>query len=152
MLIPTVLLFTLVACRPATDLNRVCSLVKRNPDGGPTLPILEREVRNAQGANKDFIALGSIDCEDLVCVRDSAFTTDAGLDDPAQGYCSRACVAGSTCPSYDENLDRGQKALSCRALLLTQETLAALNGGDAGFAGVRDPYFCARGSTPDGGM
>jgi hypothetical protein len=140
------------ACRPATDLNRTCTLVKRNPDGGTgTLPILEKDVRNAQGANKDFIAIGSIECEDLVCVRDSAFTNDAGPDDPAQGYCSRQCVQGSACPSFEESLDKGPKALNCRALLLTAETLAALSG-DGGFAGVRDPYFCARGATPDGGM
>lgn len=141
-----------IGCKPATDLNSRCSLVKRNPDGGTPLPILEGEVRNAQGQNKDFIALGSLDCEDLICVRDSNFTSDAGPNDPAEGYCSRQCVQGSTCPSFDENLDKGPKALSCRALLLSAETLAALGSGDGGFAGVRDPYFCARGTTPDGGM
>ncbi|MFO0597300.1 MAG: adventurous gliding motility lipoprotein CglC [Myxococcaceae bacterium] len=137
-------------CKPATDLNSRCTLVKRNPDGGTPIAILEREVRNAQGANKDFIAVGSLDCEDLICVRDSNFASDGGLDGPAEGYCSRQCVQGSSCPSYDENLDKGQKALKCRALLLSAETLAALTG-DGGFTGVRDPYFCARGSTPDGG-
>jgi hypothetical protein len=142
---------SLVGCKPATDLNQRCNMVKKNPDGGSPVPILEKDVRNAQGANKDFIALGSLDCEDLICVRDSAFTSDAGPDDPAEGYCSRSCAQGSACPSYDENLDRGQKALSCRALLLTQETLAQLTG-DAGFPGVRDPYFCARGAAPDAGM
>ncbi len=140
-----------VGCKPATDLNQVCQLVKRNPDGGTPVPILESEVRNAQGQNKDFIAFGSIDCEDLVCVRDSNFSNDAGPGEPASGYCSRQCVQATTCPSYDENLDKGPKALSCRALLLSAETLAALQSGDGGFAGVRDPFFCARGSTPDAG-
>ncbi|MBL8915074.1 MAG: adventurous gliding motility lipoprotein CglD [Archangium sp.] len=141
-----------VGCKPATDLNQRCSLVKRNPDGGKPLSIAERDVRNAQGANKDFIAIGSLDCEDLICVRDSAFTTDSGLDDPAEGYCSRQCQQGTSCPSYDENLDRGQKALNCRALLLSQETLAALTSSDGGaFPGVRDPYFCARGGSADAG-
>jgi hypothetical protein len=140
-----------VGCKPATDLNRSCSLVKRNPDGGTPIPILESEVRNAQGANKDFIAVGSLDCEDLICVRDSLFTSDAGGSDPALGYCSRQCVQNTSCPSFDENLDKGPKALNCRALLLSAETLAALSGGDGGFSGVRDPFFCARGAS-DAGM
>jgi hypothetical protein len=138
-------------CRPATDLNTRCTLVKRNPDGGKAIPIAEREVRDAQGQNKDFIAIGSIECEDLICVRDSYFSSDAGLDAPADGYCSRQCVEGSQCPSYDEALDKGPTALRCRALLLTKETLDALSG-DGGFAGVRDPFFCARGNpSSDGG-
>lgn len=140
-----------MGCKPATDLNQPCTLVKRNPDGGKPLPILENEVRSAQGQNKDFIAVGSVECEDLICVRDSLFTSDAGPGEPAAGYCSRACVQGSQCPSYDESLDKSAKALSCRALLLSPETLAALAGGDAGFSGLRDPYFCARGAG-DAGM
>lgn len=142
-----------LGCKPPTDLNSRCNLVKRNPDGGST-PVLirEGEVQSAQGANKDFIAIGSIECEDLICVRDSLFVSDAGLDSPAEGYCSRQCVQGTSCPSYDEALDKGPKALKCRALLLSPETLAALTAGDGGFAGVRDPNFCARGSGGDAGM
>jgi hypothetical protein len=54
-------------------------------------------------------------------------------------------------PSFDPELDKGPKALRCRALLLSPETLAALTAGDGGFAGVRDPNFCARGAG-DAGM
>lgn len=140
-----------LGCKPATDLNNRCQLVKRNPDGGVPVNLRESEVRNAQAQNKDFIAVGSLDCEDLICVRDSFFVTDAGLDAPAEGYCSRQCVLGSSCPSSSEELDKGPKALNCRALLLSPETLAALSTGDGGFAGIRDPNFCARGSG-DGGM
>lgn len=141
----------LYSCKPATDLNTPCPLVKRNPDGGAPVPLMESEVRNAQGHNKDFISVGSVICEDLVCVRDSSYVTDAGADSVAMGYCSRRCAQGSSCPSQDEKLDKGPLGLSCRALLLSAETLAALGAGDGGFAGVRDPYFCARGST-DGGQ
>ena len=140
-----------MGCKPATDLNNRCVLVKRNPDGGTPVNLREGEVRNAQAQNKDFIAVGSLDCDDLICVRDSFFASDAGADAPAEGYCSRQCVLDSLCPSYDETLDKGPKALRCRALLLSPETLAALSGGDSGFAGIRDPNFCARGSG-DGGM
>ena len=139
------------SCKPATDLNNRCVLVKRNPDGGTPVTLRESEVRAAQGANKDFIAVGSLDCDDLICVRDSFFESDAGPNDPAEGYCSRQCVVGSLCPSSDPNLDKGPKALNCRSLLLSPETLAALSGSDGGFAGIRDPNFCARGSGGDGG-
>lgn len=146
-----------IGCKPATDLNTPCTLVKRNPDGGTPLTILESEVRNVSGTNKDFISIGSLDCEDLICVRDSNYLTDGGMDGstpfvdgPAAGYCSRRCVQGSLCPSADEALDKSRDALHCRALLLSQETLAALEATDGGFTGVRDPYFCARGAT-DGG-
>lgn len=140
-----------MGCKPATDLNKRCVLVKRNPDGGTPLNLREGEVRNAQGQNKDFIAVGTLDCEDLVCVRDSFFTSDASADAPAEGYCSRACVLDKPCPSYDEALDKGPTALTCRALLLSPETLAALARGDGGFAGIYDPNFCARGTGGDGG-
>ena len=83
-------------------------------------------------------------------MRDSFFTSDAGANDPAEGYCSRQCVVGSVCPSAIEADDKGPKALNCRSLLLSPETLAALSSGDGGFAGIRDPNFCARGSG-DGG-
>lgn len=139
-----------LGCKPATDLNNRCVLVKRNPDGGTPVNLRESEVRNAQAQNKDFIAVGSLDCEDLICVRDSFFASDAGANDPAEGYCSRQCVVGSACPSASEADDRGARALNCRSLLLSPETLAALSSGDGGFAGIRDPNFCARGGG-DGG-
>lgn len=140
-----------LGCKPATDLNNQCFLVKRNPDGGSPVTLKESEVRNAQAQNKDFIAVGSLDCDDLICVRDSFFVSDAGPDAPAIGYCSRQCVLGSSCPSANPDDDKGPKALNCRSLLLSPETLALLSGGDGGFAGIRDPNFCARGSS-DAGM
>ena len=135
-----------IACKPSTDLNQPCPLVKAGPDGKP-VPLTEGEVRAAQGANKDFISTGSIICEDLICVRDSYYPLEENYDAgaPAFGYCSKQCAQGSACESFDSALDRGPKALSCRALFLSAETLAIL--GDAGFPGIRDPYFCARGSA-----
>ncbi len=140
------------ACKPGTDLNRPCRLVKRNPDGGSALPILESDVRSNVGRNKDFISIGTVDCEDLICVRDADLTNDAGPFDPAFGYCSRECLEGSTCPSYDSTLDKGGTRLNCRALLLDAETLNQLARADGGAPGnVRDPFFCARGAPPDAG-
>lgn len=142
-----------VGCKPATDLNQPCKLVKRNPDGGRPIEILESDVRNIKGADKDFISVGSVECEDLICVRDSFFVSTAADGEPATGYCSRQCAQGAECPSYEESLDKGPNALKCRALLLSAETLAALATDGGGFTGVRDPYFCARSrSSTDGGM
>lgn len=138
--------FLVIACKPATDLNKPCRLVKAGADN-KAVNLTEGEVRAAQGANKDFISNGSIDCEDLICVRDSYYPLEADFDAgaTAYGYCSKQCQQGTTCDSFDSDLDRGPKAMSCRALFLSQETLALL--GDAGFPGIRDPYFCARGQA-----
>src|SRR6516164_8321564 len=75
-----------------TDLNQPCTLVRRNPADGGSLPILKSDpvIKNSV---KDFISFGSPECEDQTCVRDSAFTEvdDGGV---AQGYCSRSCTEG----------------------------------------------------------
>jgi hypothetical protein len=139
----------LAGCKPPTDLNKSCVLIRPNPDGGTPLALREGEVQAAQGRNKDFIALGAVECEDLLCVRDSNLVTDAGPADDARGYCSRSCLSGSVCPSYDSALDLGASRLNCRPLLLDQRSLAGLDAGD--LSSVRDPYFCARGEIPDGG-
>lgn len=138
-------------CRPATDLNTPCTLVKSNPDGGVPLPILEKDVRAKQSANKDFVSLGTVECEDFVCVRDTGFTSTAADDAPAAGYCSRQCSPGTACPSSDADDDTGPNALGCRALLLDAETLKALADQGMNPGNVRDPYFCARAGAADAG-
>ena len=152
-------------CKPVTDLNSRCTLVKRNPDGGAPVPVREGEVRELQAQNKDFIALGSIDCEDLVCVRDSEFPVPDGGFDPAAdalGYCSKRCLPGDACPSGvpAEDTD-AKKRLICRPLLLDAETLALLCNGSpedkakckAYFGNTSKPDFCARGGViPDAGI
>jgi hypothetical protein len=140
------------ACRPASDLNKPCTLLRRNLDGGAPVPITEAEVKAKKNDFKDFIAGGTVECEFLFCVRDSSLVTDAGPNDPAIGYCSSDCFQGTTCPSYDEALDRGPTRLTCRALLLDKEVLSQLYGADAGLGNIREPYFCARGTTADAGL
>jgi hypothetical protein len=159
---PLLVLLTLFAapiftasCRVATDLGRPCNLVKKNPDGGSgSVPILESEL---PGADKDFISFGATECEDLVCVRDAYVPRTGVATTPATGYCSRACVPNSStgCPpaNADDNKDPTKK-LSCRALLLDEQTLGAICSTDPGtcqqLGDTRSPYFCARGN-PDGG-
>lgn len=148
-----------VACEQ-TDLNTPCVLVKSNPDGGAApVPLLKSDPIIKNSANKDFISFGSTQCEDKVCVRDSAFTEvdDGGF---AEGYCSRSCVANSSvgCPSYSGDLDKVPKtALSCRPLILDEMTLQAIKAKDEEaykriFGQTTSPYFCARSLVlPDGG-
>jgi hypothetical protein len=141
-------------CRPPTDLNRPCELIRPAPDGGTPIPLLESEVQAAVGRNKDFIAFGQVTCDDLICVRDADYVnqSDAGVDGGARvalGYCSRSCLPAAGCPSSDPALDQGSTRLNCRPLLLDQRSLAGLDAGDLG--AVRDPYFCARGHAADAG-
>lgn len=153
--------FVLVGCRAKTDLGRECTLVKKLPDGG-TAPILEGDIKEA--ANKDFISLGSVQCEDFVCVRDADFPRpglDGGNFDPtkeARGYCSRPCIQGAQCPAENAADDeKADKRLTCRALLLDEATLSAICSTDPAkckqyFGETKSPYFCARGNSPDAGM
>ena len=141
------------------DLNTPCTLVRGNPDGGRAIDLLESDPIVKNSANKDFISFGSTECEDQVCVRDSAYSTDGGAEGPARGYCSRSCVANSSvgCPSASGQLDSEPKTkLSCRALILDEATLAAIKAKDPStyqrvFGMTTSPFFCARGGPQDGG-
>ncbi len=143
------------ACHVTTDLGRSCQLVKKNPDGGAgSVPIVEGDLPSA---NKDFISFGATECEDLVCVRDAYLPRSGVATAPASGYCSRACVLNSTtaCPAANSEDDKNPaRKLSCRALLLDEQTLGAICSNDPGtcqqIGDARSPYFCAR-SNPDGG-
>lgn len=166
----------LASCSTGGDLNQPCELVKAGPDGGAA-PILESELPTS---HTDFISFGSPDCDDLLCVRDADYPRDTDGGAVAYGYCSTPCTPGASdqCQSFDSSLDQNksqcgspadckveaqclnglcQTQLNCRALLLDAQTLAAICANDAGacqmyFNGVSEPYFCARGTTPDGGV
>lgn len=90
-------------CAVSSEIGKECTLVRKATDteaaqyGRKFMPILEGEVASRQ----DFISFGSIECEDLVCVRDAAFPRALNEDGTinataeAKGYCSKACVEGS---------------------------------------------------------
>lgn len=144
-------------CTAATDNNRPCTLVKKGPNG-TAVAITEGELTAKAGFSKDFITFGTVECEDLVCARDSNFkptNTDPTL--PAQGYCSRPCAQNSKCPSFDPKMDTvPSTALNCRPLLLDETTLKEVckdPGACQSVNNVQSPYFCARGSVAaDGGI
>ncbi len=153
VLVSLVLLVFLEGCRVATDLGRECTLVKKNPDGGSgSVFILESELPD--GGTKDYISFGATQCEDLVCVRDANVPKTGAAGALASGYCSRPCVpnASTGCPAANPDDDRDpNKKLTCRALLLDEQTLADICTNDPGrcqqIAGTLSPYFCARSVT-----
>lgn len=157
LIVPLAML-VLAGCKPPSDLGSSCQLVRRNPDGGRNINIREGDIKAA--ASKDFISFGTIECENLTCVRDADFSRDGGSDgggttavDPnalAVGYCSDKCLQGSTCPSSNPADDNdAKKRLNCRPLLLDSETLNALcSAGQCLPGGIKSPYFCARGGIP----
>jgi hypothetical protein len=157
----SVVTVAVVACTQ-TDLNTPCVLVRGNPDGGRPIAILKTDDVIKNSAQEDFISFGSAECDDQVCVRDSAFTEDAGDSSPeAHGYCSTYCTEGSnsSCQSATGALDSNPTTkLSCRALLLDSATLAAIKMADPEryaeeFGMTTSPFFCARSSTfGDAGM
>lgn len=157
-LIGLVACLTLLACPPGTDRGKPCQMPRRT-DAGTTF-LTEKEVRartstTAGNATRDFLSFGSLDCDDLLCVRDATFVSDAGENDVAEGYCSNPCDIGTACPSFNPDDDkRGDRQLSCRPLLLDEQTLEAINQDPAArrvLNNVKSPYFCARGNVPDAG-
>jgi hypothetical protein len=150
----TLLLVAFAGCPPATDLGKECTLVRRNPnDGGPpSIPITEAEIKGG----RDFISFGSTACEDSVCVRDSSYVRPANIKDtdPALGYCSTSCTAQGSVTGCTPAVETDR--LSCRALILDEETLAAICQADPTickryFGDTTSPLFCARGGSADGG-
>ncbi len=75
-------------------------------------------------ANQALVRFGAMACESAVCV---ATADEAGL-------CSAPCLDDTSC---------APAGLTCQALVLTEETLAALEA-DGAWLGTRQPRFCAR--------
>ncbi|WP_426757384.1 adventurous gliding motility lipoprotein CglC [Myxococcus sp. Y35] len=151
-------------CEVASEIGKPCRLVRKaTPEelaagSDKAVDILEREIADRQ----DFISFGSVNCEDLICVRDQDYPRarkeDGSVDEdaPAMGYCSKPCVEGaSSCDvtdTDDVNPDLPGR-MSCRSLLLDQDTLEALRSADEDFyrrtfGENNSPFFCAGALIP----
>jgi len=152
-------------CEVSSDIGKPCVLVRKataeelkaNPSLGNTRSIMESELR----AGQDFISFGSVECEDLICVRDTAYNPGlaAGTDltkEAARGYCSMACVTDplvNTCAVTTSEADANVKErMTCRALLLDQKALDDMRANDPvgyrrTFGDNNSPYFCAGTAT-----
>jgi hypothetical protein len=148
-------------CQVSSDIGKSCVLVRKatatelqeHPELGNTRSIMESELHSGE----DFISFGSVECEDLVCVRDAGYKPELAADaDPtkvaATGYCSKACVADpalNSCAVTSSEVEASLKErMTCRALLLDQKALDDLRANDpaayhAMFGENNSPYFCA---------
>jgi hypothetical protein len=150
-LISAVAVFAAIGCTPPTNLNVVCTLVKKTPDGGSgSVFITEGDI--SANASRDVISFGAVECEDLVCVREGGAPLSGNAGQAATGWCSRPCLEtqANACPSNDPALDKNPAtAFSCRKLLLDEAALASLKTADPGaykkyFGDTTSPFFCAR--------
>ncbi|WIG96215.1 adventurous gliding motility lipoprotein CglC [Myxococcus sp. SDU36] len=152
-------------CEVASEIGKPCTLVRKaTPEelaagSDPAVAILEKEIASQQ----DFISFGSVNCEDLICVRDQdyprALNEDGSVngDAEARGYCSKPCVeGGSSCDVTDtDNVNPDLPGrMSCRPMLLDQDTLDALRSADEAFyrrtfGENNSPFFCAGALIPD---
>jgi hypothetical protein len=153
-------------CEVSSDIGKPCVLVRKatkaeldaEPGSEPFRFIMESQL--TQGL--DFISFGSVQCEDLVCVRDANYDpklTDEEKKDlskvAATGYCSKPCVENSdtaltnNCAvTTSEALPEVKERMACRPMLLDQQALDALRANDratyrAYFGDNTSPAFCA---------
>ncbi|RKH63606.1 adventurous gliding motility lipoprotein CglC [Corallococcus aberystwythensis] len=146
-------------CDVTTELGKQCRLVRKataaeqEAQGRKFVEIREKDI----AVDQDFISFGSLDCEDLVCVRDDLSPRNENPEEFAFGYCSKECVQGTTtgCEitrTVDDVEEGLKERMTCRPLLLDQDTLDAIKVADEGFyrrtfGENNSPYFCA-GATP----
>ena len=140
-------------CEIPADVGKPCVLVKRDTtDPKKSAPVVLADIQRDQ----DFISFGSLDCEDLLCVRNAGSpiqTTGEGTEQRVLGYCSKPCSSGAitdTCAvNHPEASAEITAGMSCRALLLDQQALNDLKvNSPAEYANTfgnndASPFFCA---------
>lgn len=154
-------------CEVPSDIGKPCVLVKKSSSDQQKYDWVTKD--DIGKGDKDFISFGSLDCEDLICVRDAnspIVTQEVGDADAKQtvvmGYCSKACQPSESnapqlqdpCAVNDPDASAEVKAsMSCRALLLDQAALDYMRAKDPvgyrqTFGDNASPYFCAAKTDP----
>lgn len=145
-------------CEVPSDIGKPCVLVKKSQSG--TTKYDPVTLSDIGAGDKDFISFGSLDCEDLICVRDAnspVQTSGEGDGLRVLGYCSKACVSNDTntpqlqdpcAVNHPEASAEVKASMSCRALLLDQAALDYMRAKDPvgyrqTFGDNSSPYFCA---------
>jgi hypothetical protein len=143
-------------CEIKSDIGKRCTLVRKataaemqaEPERGKTRPILYSELKPGQ----DFISFGAVECEDLICVRDTGYSEPPEDDGRARGYCSKACLADPLQNSCVVNAADAEESvkdrMTCRALLLDQKAMDDMRTNDpvayrSTFGDNNSPFFCA---------
>jgi hypothetical protein len=105
-----------------TDLGQACNMKK--PCNTGTCDIAPSAVEN--GAI-DYVALGSAECDDLVCIRTAGSANPENTAAVARGYCTTPCIDDTNCsPNYQGE----SKKLVCQRMLLDQAFLDQLKEQD----------------------
>ncbi|WNG45750.1 adventurous gliding motility lipoprotein CglD [Archangium minus] len=147
-------------CEVPSDIGKPCVLVKKSTTGQKFDPVTLADIG---AGDKDFISFGSLDCEDLVCVRDANSPIQTSGEGDALrvlGYCSKSCVPTDDgapqlqdfcAVNHPEASADVKERMSCRALLLDAEALEYMRKNQpeeyrATFGENASPYFCA--ATP----
>jgi len=160
ILLPLAVLLILLAlaCSESNDLGAPCFLVKKNPDStdvnNPVVHITEEEAQRAlQGPTtgdkdstvvRDLVSLGAPECEDSVCLRDSALFVPAPPADNAyaRGYCSLECFEeGATCKASKNS----KVKYICRPMLLDLDAWQqACEVNPTNCLDMKTTLYCAR--------
>jgi len=142
---------TATGCSEESEIGKPCQLVKKPTAedaaaGARFSPVTLGELV----AGQDFISFGATGCVSLICVNDKDADRSGEPDAPAFGYCSDACIPGSdSCSEVAGDAPEGlESRISCRSLLLDQETLDRLRLQDpdayrSTFGENVNPFFCA---------
>jgi hypothetical protein len=158
-------------CEVPSEIGMPCVLVKKSKTEQPKFDWVT--LADIGDGKRDFISFGSLDCEDMVCVRDAnspivTKVVEVGEGSDKQkvtmvmGYCSKSCVPSDSgtpqlqdpCPvNHPEASAEVKAGMSCRPLLLDQKTLDDLRANDpttyrATFGDNVSPNFCASKTAP----
>jgi len=109
----------LAACRANTDLGQSCKLTQ--PCDAGTCAVAPDAVQNLL---VDYIALGSAECDDLVCIRTASSDNPPNEQTEARGYCTAPCFGDAKICSPD--FQGHDKQLVCQRLLLDDAFLEEL--------------------------
>jgi hypothetical protein len=143
-------------CSVTTQLGAECVLVRKatqqeqEQTGRKSISIKESELIDGQ----DYVSFGALDCDELelTCVRDANHPRSSTTGDAdARGYCSQACVEGSSaCEVLGDEVAAGVQGrpMTCRSLALDQASLDALKKSDPvtyrqTFGENSSAFFCA---------
>ncbi len=146
LFLTTAAAFVLLACTPASDIGKPCTLRR---DGG---------VWNVSSPTDDFLDTGTTFCQNLVCIRPAGYDGGAGA-----GFCSNNCTpddpTATSGPSAD--CDSATTGLVCRPITLDPDFVKSVEEEDGGqaildeYLGGANTYYCATpapaAATTDGG-
>jgi hypothetical protein len=111
----------LLGCEATKDLGATCAMTRPGDDGPE-----EIDESKVVDDRIDYLALGSAECDDLVCIRTSGSANPENELGKARGYCTASCIDDLDCePDFE-----GKKTLVCEELLLDEAFLAALKEND----------------------